>query len=81
MNEVLRFGVGHTSMLTTSEIAQVQLGDLNFISDYLSLYVLLDDCQGVVGHRGQDFNTSAHVPCIDLNVTDIPLWLWIIIIW
>jgi len=27
---ILRFGVGHTSMLSTPEIAQLTLGDLNF---------------------------------------------------
>jgi hypothetical protein len=30
MNGILRFGVGHTSMLVTPEIAQCPLGDLNF---------------------------------------------------
>jgi hypothetical protein len=30
MNGILRFGVGHTSMLSTPEIAQFQLGDLTF---------------------------------------------------
>jgi hypothetical protein len=30
MYGILRFGVGHTSMLATPEIAQFALGDLNF---------------------------------------------------
>jgi hypothetical protein len=30
MYGIFRFGVGHTSMLATPEIAQFVLGDLNF---------------------------------------------------
>ena len=35
MYEILRLGVGHTSMLATPEIAQCPLGDLDFKADTL----------------------------------------------
>jgi len=34
-----------------------------------SLYVLLDTCQGIVGHREGDFDNGTHVSVICLYIT------------
>jgi hypothetical protein len=48
----------------------VHAGRSHFLIASLSFYILLGDCQGVVGHREQDFDTGAHLSCICLWVTD-----------
>jgi hypothetical protein len=47
-------------MLARSEIAQLPLGDLTLIIAFLSIYVHLGDCQGIVGHLQYDFDAGAH---------------------
>lgn len=47
-------------------------GRSQLLSGYPSLYVLLGDCQGVVGHREGDFDTGAHLSGIHFYATNIP---------
>jgi hypothetical protein len=59
---------------SATEIAQFTLGDLTLIA-YPSFYMLLGDCQGVVGHREQDFDTGTHLSRIYLYITVVRLRL------
>jgi hypothetical protein len=67
-----------TGVISTPEIAQCPLGDLNFLIAYLSFYVLLDDCQGIVRHREDDFDFHPLLPHIFLYVTSILVCLRIV---
>jgi len=49
----------------------VSAGRSHLLIAYPSFYILLDDCQGVVGHWEQDFDTGTHLSSIYLYVTNI----------
>jgi len=50
----------------------VRAGRSHFLIASLSFYILLGDCQGVVGHWEQDFDTGTHLSDIDPYVTYDP---------
>ena len=54
----------------------VSAGRSHSLSAFSSLYVLLDSCQGIVGHSKQDFDTGAHLSGVYLNVTIVTFYLF-----
>jgi hypothetical protein len=50
----------------------VRAGRSHFLIALPSFYILLGDCQGVVGHWEQDFDTGTHLSGICLYVTYVP---------
>jgi hypothetical protein len=56
----------------------VTAGRSHFLSASLSLYVLLDPCQGIVGHWGESFDFHSHLSFIFKNATNILIRLLIL---
>lgn len=56
----------------------VRAGRSHFLIAYPSLYILLGNCQDVVGHLEQDFDTGAHLSCIFLYFTEILFHLYLL---
>jgi hypothetical protein len=53
----------------------VPAGRSHFLIAYPSFYMLLGDCQDVVGHWEQDFDTGAHLSVIYFYVTNVSFCL------
>jgi len=53
----------------------VLAGRSHFLIAYPSFYILLGDCQDIVGHWDQDFDTGTHMSGTYLYVTNVPFCL------
>ena len=51
----------------------VSAGRSHFLSTYPSFYVLLDPCQGIVGHLGLDFDFGSYLSLMLLLVSNVLL--------